>query len=450
MSTVLAPPSADAGSRGHAAPRSAGTRLHSLLIEFDNEDQLKAAAIRVREAGYEKWDVHSPYPVHGIDGAMGIRRTRLPWLVFACGATGTTVGLLLTWFTNAYDYPIIVGGKPFWSLPALIPVVFELTILLASFGAVFGMLGLNGLPTLYNALFQSQRFARVTNDRFFIAISAADARFSIATSTRFAESLGGTAVEQVHESLAPSAPPAWLGRAAVIAACVALIPLAIVAKARVSKSSSPPIHIIQDMDNQEKFKTQKRNPLFADGRASRQPIAGTVARAVTLPGLSRLIPGDVDDDPHFNHGYKKTLDDRGQPLVVYMDDFPLHRRELFPEGKLSESFIRRGQQRYNIYCAPCHGLGGEGNGRIQQRAEQLGEATWVQPSNLNDDERRGRAVGHLFNTITNGIRSMPAYGAQIPVDDRWAIVAYVRALQRANSGSLADVSPDERRQLESR
>ncbi|MFO0837976.1 MAG: quinol:electron acceptor oxidoreductase subunit ActD [Phycisphaerae bacterium] len=450
MSTVAAPTTPQSHGHGHPKQRPAGTRLQSVLLEFDAEEKLRAAAMRVRDAGYELWDVHSPYPVHGIDGAMGIRRTRLPWIVFFAGMTGTITGLLLTWFTNAVDYKIIVGGKPFWSLPAFIPVIFELTILFASFGAVFGMLGLNGLPALYNALFGSPRFKRVTDDRYFISIEASDPRFSAATTMRFVETLGATAIEKIEESLAPSAPPAWLGRAAVIAACLGLIPLAVIARARVAKSSAQPIHIIQDMDNQEKFKAQKANAMFADGRASRQPVENTVARAVTLPGLQRLLPGDRDDDMHYFHGYKRGVDEKGQPTVVYFDDFPVHRKEIAPDGKITEDLVRRGQARFAIYCAPCHGLTGEGNGRVHQRAQELVETTWVQPSNLNDDERRTRPVGNIFNTITNGNRTMPAYGPTIPVADRWAIVAYVRALQRSQSATPAELSADERARLEQR
>jgi mono/diheme cytochrome c family protein len=104
--------------------------------------------------------------------------------------------------------------------------------------------------------------------------------------------------------------------------------------------------------------------------------------------------------------------------------------------------LLRGQERFNIYCSPCHGLTGAGDGLVSRRADALQEGTWVPPLTFHGDQVRGRPVGHLFNTITHGIRNMPAYGAQIPAEDRWAIVAYVRALQRSQNATVADVPPD--------
>ncbi|MCG3138023.1 MAG: hypothetical protein HJJLKODD_01879 [Phycisphaerae bacterium] len=193
-----------------------------------------------------------------------------------------------------------------------------------------------------------------------------------------------------------------------------LIPPAIIAKARVSKSTQPRIHLIQDMDNQPKFKTQAYNPLFADHRAMRRPVAGTVAR------------GDLREDSHYYAGKVKR---------EWATTFPM---------PVTESFLIRGQERYGIYCAPCHGLAGYGNGAVAARADQLQingaeGMNWVPPLSYHEQQVRERPVGHLFNTITNGIRTMPAYGPQIPVDDRWAIVAYVRALQRSQNAKIEDV-----------
>lgn len=171
--------------------------LQGLLVEFETVDDLLRAAETVRDAGYEKWDAHTPFPVHGLDRAMGLKPTRLPLIVFGGGLTGTITGILLQWWTNAVDYPYIIGGKPLFSLPANIPVAFELTILLAAFGAFFGMLMFNGLPMLYHALFTSRRFARATSDRFFIFIEAADPRFDEDTTREMLESLAEGQVERI-------------------------------------------------------------------------------------------------------------------------------------------------------------------------------------------------------------------------------------------------------------
>src|SRR5215217_1593338 len=100
--------------------------LVGLLAEYTNVDQILKAARAVRRAGFARWDVHTPFPIHGIDYAMGIKPTILPWIVLGAGLTGLTTGLVLQWWTNAFDYPFMISGKPYWSLPANIPVIFEL------------------------------------------------------------------------------------------------------------------------------------------------------------------------------------------------------------------------------------------------------------------------------------------------------------------------------------
>jgi mono/diheme cytochrome c family protein len=202
--------------------------------------------------------------------------------------------------------------------------------------------------------------------------------------------------------------------APIVAVAVALVPPLLVARARVVKSRQPRIHLVPDMDNQPKVRTQQYNPLFADRRAMRRPPAGTVAR------------GDLQEDDHLY---------RGRVANDWATTFPM---------PVTEAMMRRGQERFNIYCAPCHGLDGAGRGPVAARAEQIG-GPWVPPLSYHQAQVRDRPHGHIFNTITNGIRTMPAYGPQIPAADRWAIVAYVRALQRSQDARLEDV-PEEYRE----
>jgi hypothetical protein len=173
--------------------------LRGLLAEFSTVDEIFEAAARTRAAGYKTWDVHSPFPIHGIDAVIGIRPTILPWLVLCGGLTGLGGGLLLQWWCNAYDYPFLVSGKPFFSLPANIPIIFECTVLFSALTTVFGMLGLNRLPLLYNPMFKSAHFKRVTNDKFFIWIDASDARFDEQSTTQFLSSLGASNVERIED-----------------------------------------------------------------------------------------------------------------------------------------------------------------------------------------------------------------------------------------------------------
>ena len=179
-----------------AAARSKG--LWGLLAEFRTAEDLRRAATAMREAGYTKWDAHTPFPVHGLDDAMGIRPTRLPWFVLAAGIAGCGGGILMQWWMNAVNYPIIISGKPFFSLPAQIPVAFELTILLASLTAFLGMLGSNALPQLAHPLFANARFRRASNDAFFISVEAADRLFDVEATDRLLRSAGSISVEWIE------------------------------------------------------------------------------------------------------------------------------------------------------------------------------------------------------------------------------------------------------------
>lgn len=196
MSTLIEEPTT---TPAEAQAEAAAIEVVALLAEYETVDAVVAAADTVRKAGFTRWDVHSPFPIHGIDDVMGIRPTILPWLVLGGGLFGLFGAMWLQWYCNAYDYPILISGKPFWSLPANIPIIFECTVLLAAITAVFGMFGLNQLPMLYNPLFKSNRFRRVTDDRFFIVIDAGDQRFDERETTELLMESGAIAVERVED-----------------------------------------------------------------------------------------------------------------------------------------------------------------------------------------------------------------------------------------------------------
>jgi hypothetical protein len=169
------------------------------MAEFDTATELVDAANEIREAGYTKTDAFSPFPLHEIDEALGIKRSILPYLIFAGGITGLLTGLGLVYFVHVFDYPIIVGGRPPFSLPSFIPPMYELTILFAAGTAVFGMLFLNGLPSLYHPVFNVPRFALATREKFFIVIEAADPNYDHEKTRSFMESLNPQEVFDVPE-----------------------------------------------------------------------------------------------------------------------------------------------------------------------------------------------------------------------------------------------------------
>ncbi len=169
------------------------------MAEFDTPTELVEAANKVRLAGYTKTDAFSPFPLHEIDEALGIRRSILPLLVFAGGITGLLSGVALQVFVHYIDYPLNIGGRPYISIPSFVPPAYELTILLAGFTAVFGMLFLNGLPRPYHPVFNVPRFALATREKFFLLIEAADPKYSYDEVRSFMESLKPQEVFDVPE-----------------------------------------------------------------------------------------------------------------------------------------------------------------------------------------------------------------------------------------------------------
>ena len=150
------------------------SKPYGMIAEFTTAADILHAAQKVRDAGFTRWDVFTPFPVHGMDGAMGMRNSKVGWFSFLGGATGYTSGMLMVWYMNAYDYPIVIGGKPMFSPFYPFVPCFELTILLGAFGAVLGMLFLNRLPRLHHPLLKNRRFAQVTHDKFFLVIECDD------------------------------------------------------------------------------------------------------------------------------------------------------------------------------------------------------------------------------------------------------------------------------------
>ena len=199
-----------------------------------------------------------------------------------------------------------------------------------------------------------------------------------------------------------------------------LIPMGLIYKGCHSGKSHPRIQIVYDMDQQAYAKPQTENPFFADGQSMRHHPEGTVAR------------GALQADDAFYRG-TTGVD------TVFVTDFPV---------EVTRELVARGRDRYDIHCAPCHGPAGNGDGLAHRHAQALAEGTWTPPSDLTTAAIAERPVGHIYNTITNGIRNMPAYGPQIAPEDRWAIAAWVRALQLTRNATIDDVPADVRATLE--
>jgi len=175
------------------------SKPYGLLAEFDKPADVMHAAEQVRDAGYKVWDVHTPFPIHGMDDAMGLKNSKVGWFSFVGGVTGYTTGMLLIWFTNAVDYKVMIGGKPMFSPFGAFPPSYELTILFGAFGALLGMLFLNRLPRLNHPLLKHDRFKLVTHDKYFIVIETADPKYSPKETRELLEAAGSKRIELVEE-----------------------------------------------------------------------------------------------------------------------------------------------------------------------------------------------------------------------------------------------------------
>lgn len=189
-----------ASAHDHDKPTKPVLHKASLMLaEFDTAGACLHAAEALRDAGYSYFDTHTPFPVHGMDRAMGLKDSKLGWIVFVMGITGFTAAVSMMAWMNGIDYPIVIGGKPPMSWPSMVPVAFELTVLFSSFGAVFGMFGLNKLPRHNHPVFESERFKAATTDKFFVSIESEDPKFDEMKTRELLEKAHATHVETIQE-----------------------------------------------------------------------------------------------------------------------------------------------------------------------------------------------------------------------------------------------------------
>jgi hypothetical protein len=187
---------AGAAAAPQIAPKPA---IYGVVAEFDSPEQLLEGVRAARALGYGRMDAFTPFPIHGIDEAMGAGRSRLGWIVLGGGILGAISAVLLQWWTGAVASPLVIAGKPLFALEFATPIIFELTVLLAAFGAVFGMLALNGLPRFYHPVFRHSRFERAADDKFLLALESNGAQFDAEQAAEILQGAGGKLVEVVTE-----------------------------------------------------------------------------------------------------------------------------------------------------------------------------------------------------------------------------------------------------------
>ena len=370
-------------------------KLYGLAALFTKPDDIMNAANKVAAEGYTKWDVNTPYPVHGMDGAMKLKPSNLGFVTLFFGLSGTAGALLLMWFTLSIDFQMVIGGKPFFALPAFIPVTFELTVLLATVSTVVAMLVVFfNLPSNSHALHDTQYMKKVSLDHFGIVIEASDPKFDEVKVTELLKSLNPESVDTIFEKELVRYPifePKFI---------TFLISVAII----VSLGTYIMLNKLMFMDpfnwmmEQNKINPQSRTDLFEDERGMRTPVEGTVAKGFI---------------PYLYKGIDEPVNYLSNPLIPSEDNLVL------------------GKEKYLTFCSPCHGNYGDGDSRLRGQ--------FPNPPTLHSNRIRNFEDGRLFHVITNGRNVMPPYAAQVTREERWSIVNYVRVLQKAKNATEAEL-----------
>jgi mono/diheme cytochrome c family protein len=325
------------------------------------------------------------------------------------------------------------------------------------------MIALNQLPRFSNPVFTNPRFDRATDDKFFLYVNAKDKYYNRES---VKELLGGTQLDSLDEVIEDSTPdalprPIWL--TALLVVLAGLIPAMIILNMRNGFSTAPRFHVFFDMDFQPKKKAQQTTTIFADGRTMRPQVDGTVARgqldeqdsfylgydpsklsAISNTDGVRLVAAQTDPKPQDaakNGGVVPTPSAAAPAVATPAPALNLPWINTLPI-EANEENMKLGETKFQTYCSACHGYAGYGDGLVHKRAEALAQGYWIPPTSMHIDRVTSQPVGQIFHTITKGQGKMPGYAASMNAKERWAVVLYVKALQRSRNASEKDVPND--------
>jgi len=370
----------------------------AVLGLYSDAQKIVDAAKQIRPRKLGRLEAYTPYPVHGLDRAIGLPPSKLGQLVLGMGITGAALALLFEWWTSAIDYPLVVGGKPLFSWQAFVPVMFEVTVLFATFTAGLAMLfALNKLPFFGHPVLHAKAIKDITRDKLALSIERDSASFD-------PEAAKQALLEQGAESVEVVPVPVWdhplslvglLRTIAAIAAACVVAGAGMYGAIKLVPIAPPYIH----MHDQPKLNAFRASGLFPDGRGMRPAVDGTVARGHLPPAFA-------------------TPEEAGTMLVN-----PL---------PLTKPVAERGRKVFNDHCAICHGQVGNG-------VAQLSRAYGAKPGNLLSNEMVGRPDGYIYGVIVRGKNAMPSYAPDLDEKDRWAAVHYVRVLQRSQNAKDEDL-----------
>jgi mono/diheme cytochrome c family protein len=373
----------------------ADRKIFGVTALFKDPNAIIAAARKVADAGFTKWDVNSPYPIHGIDKAMKMKPSKLGIITLIFGLSGAVLALILMWWTMSVDYPMLIGGKPYFSLPAFVPVTFEVTVIFATLSTVVSMFAFFfGLPSNSHVLHDTAYMKKVSRDHYGIIIESRDPKFSEQAVLELLKNLKPISTEVIYYPEKESYPifePRFL---------IFLFGVAVVVSLGTYLTLNKLMYIVPFdwMDKQAKVIPQTSSEFFADGRGMRLPVEGTVAKGfIPYPFEGQTNPSEVLSNPYFP----------------------------------TKENLQLGQRKFLTYCSPCHGNYGDGDSRLAGQ--------FPNPPTLHSERARNFQDGMIYHIITVGQNVMPSYASQVTREERWAIVNYIRALQRAKNATDADL-----------
>ncbi len=373
-------------------------KLFAIGALYKDPNKLVKLAKKVVELGYKKWDVHSSYPLHGIPKIMRLKWSPLGYVALILGLTGTFSAILLTWWTMSVDYPLIIGGKPWFSFPAFVPVIFEVTVLLASVGTAIVMLFIIfKFPNNRHPLNDTRYMQLISTDYCGLIIEEKDPKFSYEEVHRLFKEFEADEILDIEyqENELSFKPKVFSWKFIVFLVFIASLTSTIGYLFNNKILYLPPFDF---MLNQFKLNPQESSNFFADGFGMRKPVAGTVSR------------GDIF------YPFKGKPNEAGAKLIN-----PL---------MYTEANLKLGKDKYNTFCSPCHGWRGEGDSRLNGQ--------FPNPPSIHTDKVRNWSDGRIYHVIVEGQNIMPSYSKQLTEEERWAIVLYIRALQRSLNAKQED------------
>ncbi len=371
--------------------------IFSVLGVFDTPRQLLDAIPVLKGKVPGRLEAYTPYPVHGMEKALELRKSPVGGMVFVMGLIGAFSAIAFQLWTSGIDYPMMTAGKPYLSWEAFVPIMFEATVLFACFTSGLGMLLLlNRLPFFRHPMLRSKAMPLITLDKFILAVESDGRALDVDAISSLLREAGAQSLEVVEQPAPPG--PVSPGLFTRVFAVIGISCLAAGVATYWAVKLFPRLVPVVHMQDQPRLDPQRGSDFFADGSGMRMPVAGTVARGF------------------FPYGARSE-----QAASVLENPLPV-----------TDAVLKTGRQGFATYCSVCHGILGDG-------ATTLTAAYGAKPANLVSQQIIQYTDGRLYHAITAGKNAMPSYVGELTLDERWAVVHYIRTLQRALNARDEDI-----------